>query len=689
MLHCMAGAMLCLLLGCLVLTGQSSGFKLKAPELNIKEKELVVQVGQTIHLTCRGETLLSWTLSAIPNKENTRLSITENSCKKPQKNCSRSLILKRAQISDTGFYSCKYSSTFLTATKKISASIYIFVSDPNNPFVEMHSEIPAIVHMTEGKELVIPCRVTSPNITVIFKKPYSSEILEPDGKNIIWNNKRGFRIPKPSYKFIDILSCEATVNGVVHSTTFITNRQTSTIHEVQLNVSTSVRLLRGEQLSINCSVSTDLNGRAEIKWKYPGEKYGRIASIVKRFDRRNPKANIFYSILIIKEVRNIDQGQYICNVKNGPSTRSVNTTVRIHAKPFINVKPRKKKVLEVVAGQKSYRLAMKVRAFPSPEVTWFKDDLQAAKKCARYIVNDNSLIIKDVAEEDAGNYTIMLQLKKWNLSKNLTTTLIVNVKPQIYEKSVSFQASHLYPLGSRQSLTCTVYGVPPPTITWLWQPCMHNHSKTARCDSHSAESVFTLNTGRNNSSHGNRIHSITEHTQIIEGKNKTAGILVIEDSRASGIYTCVASNKIGSDRRDIRYYVTDIPHGFHVTMDKVPTEGDDLTLSCSINKYLYTDITWLLFRTVGNRTIQHSISKQRNSIQMEYSTSLTVIIKNATQADSGIYVCRAKNIYTGEHVTQRKEIVIRGEPCNKKTPFSWTSKFKRRTSNCTDSTVIP
>ena len=34
----------------------------------------------------------------------------------------------------------------------------------------MHSEIPEIVNMTEGKEVVIPCRVTSPNINVTLKK---------------------------------------------------------------------------------------------------------------------------------------------------------------------------------------------------------------------------------------------------------------------------------------------------------------------------------------------------------------------------------------------------------------------------------------------------------------------------------------------------------------------------------------
>lgn len=34
----------------------------------------------------------------------------------------------------------------------------------------MHSEIPEIINMTEGKEVLIPCRVSSPSINVTLKK---------------------------------------------------------------------------------------------------------------------------------------------------------------------------------------------------------------------------------------------------------------------------------------------------------------------------------------------------------------------------------------------------------------------------------------------------------------------------------------------------------------------------------------
>ncbi|XP_053312370.1 vascular endothelial growth factor receptor 1 [Spea bombifrons] len=680
MLSCMTVGMLCLLFGCLMLTGHSSASR--APKLNIKAKEIVIHAGQPLHLTCSGEENVFWKFSAVLGKDSKRLHITQNVCEgHPKKVCRRRLTLRKAQINDTGFYSCElYSSFKRPARRDLSTSIYVFITEPNTPFVEMHRNIPGVVRMIEGEELVVPCRTTSPNITVTFKK-MNSGVLKADGQNIIWDYKRGFIIPKPTYRFIDLLSCEATVNGSVHSTKYIIIRLTSAIHSMQLNVSSSIRLLTGNSLSINCTVTADLNSRPEIQWEYPGLKKRKLAFIINRMDRSNPKSITFYSILFIDKVQRIDEGQYICAAKNGQLTKSVNTTVRIHAKPFINAKPKHKGILEAVAGQKSYRISVKVRAFPSPEVRWLKDDLLAADKCARYIVGDNHLIIKDVAGEDAGIYTISLHLKEENLTKNLSMRLIVNVKPQIYEKSVSFQESHLYPLGSKQTLRCTVFGVPAPTITWMWHPCPPNDSK-AQCDVTTKNDLPVI-LGKNSSHLGNKIQSLKQRTQIIEGKNKTASILVIEESKASGVYTCVATNKIGSERRHIRYYVTDIPNGFHVSLNKEPAEGEDLILSCSVNKYLYTDISWTLLRKTGNRTMHHSISKQRDAVTTEYSTTLVALIKNATHADSGSYSCRGKNIYTGEVIQQVKEIAIKGDNCNKKTSFSRTSKLKRRKSNCT------
>ncbi|KAG8452858.1 hypothetical protein GDO86_004593 [Hymenochirus boettgeri] len=637
------------------------------------------------HFFCIGERRHDWTYPVLLNKESSRLSISNKCRSRSRTVCSR-LTVRNADPRDTGYYSCIISRTLTTSVYIfVSDLLWFFFTDVNSPFVETHSDIPDLIYMTEGEELVIPCRVTSPNITVTFKT-YRNNVFTLDQKNIIWDNKRGIIIPKPTYVFNDLLSCEVTVNGILHSTKYIPQKQSSKIHSVRLNVSDSIHLLRTEPLEIQCSVTTDLNARAEITWKYPQTNFGIIALIKRIMGKSQPGVNVFNSILTIKEVKKYDEGDYICIAKNGPSTRSVKTTVRIHAKPFINVKPRTSGVLEAVSGDKSFHISMKVRAFPAPEVIWLKDGLPASERCTRYIGTDKySITIRDVSEEDAGKYTIVLQLKQWKLTKNFTVTLVVNVKPLIYEKSVSMQEPILYPLGSKQSLTCTVYGVPPPTITWHWRPCLHR----ARCDIHSENtrnSVLLINV-KNSSSFGNSIWSITERTQMIEEKNKIAGTLTIDNSRISGVYTCVATNKIGSERREINYYVTDVPNGFHMFLNKEPTEGEDVALTCSVNKFLYTDISLIFNRTIGNRTIHHSIGKQRNSIITEYSINLTAVIKKANPADSGNYICRAKNLYSGEIVQQKKEITIYGEQSSKKTKVSRT-KLKRRKANHTTQRTV-
>ncbi|XP_078513253.1 vascular endothelial growth factor receptor 1 isoform X2 [Lissotriton helveticus] len=648
------GSMLPLLslTGCLLmLTGPSSGSKLKAPQLNIKGKEHVFQAEQTLRLACRGDSRCSWTLPESLNKSNKRLTITKYACGRSGKQSCSSLTLSKAQASDTGYYSCKYSSTS-AKKKKLESRIYIFIHDTARPFVETHNDIPNVVYISEGNPLVIPCRVTAPNITVTLKKLLGEPFI-PDGQTVIWDNKKGFIIPKPTYKFFDLLICETTINGHVHSTQYIMHRQVNKIHDLWLNVLNPVKSLKGETLTINCTVSVAWNTRVQVKWTYPGEA-SKGSTITQRITQK--EGNIISSSLVIEKVRDIDKGLYICRVKSGAVEKSVNTTVQIYDKAFIKVKNRRQGALEPIAGQKSFRLAMKVKAFPSPEVLWYKDDLLAAEKCARYIVDGYVLTIKDVSEEDAGNYTIVLKIPQWNLTKSLTSTLTVNVKPQIYEKAVSFQDPNLYPLGSKQTLICTVYGVPSPTIRWIWHPCGHNYSRPW-CDFHSSieKSAFLLKSGSNK---GNPI-SISERMQIIEGKIKTASTLVVAESKSSGVYSCVATNKVGKDRRSINFYVTDVPQGFHITLDKAPSEGDNITVSCTVNKYLYTDVSWHKLRTIQNKTVTRVVREQRNSHTGEYSTTRTFLIRNASQEDSGTYICRAKNIRTREEVRQRKDITIR------------------------------
>lgn len=43
-------------------------------------------------------------------------------------------------------------------------------------------------------------------------------------------------------------------------------------------------------------------------------------------------------------------------------------------------------------------------------------------------MDGNSLVIRDVAEEDAGTYTVLVRIQEHGLNQNLTLTLVVNGK---------------------------------------------------------------------------------------------------------------------------------------------------------------------------------------------------------------------------------------------------------------------
>ncbi|XP_063161799.1 vascular endothelial growth factor receptor 1 [Candoia aspera] len=644
------GAVLGGLLGsCLLLAGSSSEFRWKGPKLNITGAQHVIQEGDTLNIMCSGEVPHSWSVPETLSKDNNRLNIMTYACGRNNKQFCSSLTLNTVQATDTGYYSCKYPSSSEVKKKTVS-KIYVFINDTHNPFIKLHTNIPKMIHTTDGEELIIPCRVTAPDIPVKLKMMPGGTII-PDGKTVIWDNTKGFIIPKATYKFIGLLSCETIIDGHEYSTKYLTYRLNNEIISVQVNDSKPVKLLKGQSLVLNCSITAAWNTRVQITWTYPGEasKRGTISrSIVQRKD----EPNLFYSILVVDKVHDIDKGQYICNVKSGPSLKSDNITVRIYDKAFIMLQHRQKNRLDVMSGKKSYRISMKVKAFPTPEVIWLKDGLPAAEMCARYKTKGYSLIIKHVAEEDAGNYTIMLSTRQWNLHKNLTIKLRINVKPQIYEKVSSIPGPNLYQLGTKQILTCIVYGIPQPMIKWTWQPCQQNHSRTRYDFCSSSESPLVLTSG---STTGNRIQSITQRTALIEGKNKTASILVVAESRTSGTYSCIASNKVGNDKRDISYLVTDIPNGFSIILKKGPVEGETLVLSCLANKYLYKDITWLLPRTPNNQT------RIKKIVVKEYSMELTLIIKNISLEHSGTYVCRARNLHTGEEVLQEKNVTVRAQ----------------------------
>ncbi|KAM9839361.1 LOW QUALITY PROTEIN: vascular endothelial growth factor receptor 1 [Aulostomus maculatus] len=644
-MKCILISLLCGLFGVLAKEKEQKG-KYSVPILDVETRQLVLDTNQTLLLNCRGRWELVWAFPAgLPRDQ---VQVEEYRCgRTSQQYCSR-VTVSGTQAQHTGLFRCRYRHRI-----QRQSSVYVYVTDSQQPFVEHPDMSPDVLYMKEKQPLVIPCRVTHPNFTTMLVKQFPSHSLKPDQRSIVWNSKQGFTIGTPTFFYIGLFYCQTITDGVTHkSRIYIVHRPVSNIMEVYLNSSGPVEALKGERLALNCTARGELNTRVNITWEYPG-KINNTGSTSKRLVKHRMHM-LFYSILTIPKLQRSDRGVYTCRVTSGENTKQQKVSVTVYDRPFIRLKPRHGSVIEAQAGQKSYRISPKLRAFPAPKVIWLKDGMVAAEQCSRYHIDGNSLVIRDVAEEDAGKYTVLVRIQEHGLFQNLTLTLVVNVSPQIGEKAVSLQDPGTVPQGSRQALHCTSHGVPPPHIQWLWHPC----PPKGLCVCPMSSSLWSPVTDRlpARSTH-NHILSVTHREEVLQGKKKVVGVLTVAEAFVSGVYRCIASNSAGSDQLDVHFYITDIPGGFSVSQSEEPREGSDLLLTCVANKYLYTALSW---RRVNDTDDAQSGSPALNGdlTSGEFSNSLLLLLSNLTARDSGTYRCSTHHLITGQEIHLDTQVVV-------------------------------
>ncbi|XP_030254120.1 vascular endothelial growth factor receptor 1 isoform X2 [Sparus aurata] len=637
--------LLCGLYGVLAKDKDQKG-KYSVPILDVKSRELVLDTNQTLQLSCRGRWELSWAFPSGLSRD--QVHVEESRCGRTSTLYCSVVTVSRSQVQHTGLFRCRYRHR----TRK-QTSIYVYVTDSQQPFVDHPGMSPDVLYLKEKQPLVIPCRVTHPNVTTTLVK-YPHHSLSPDQRNIIWNSKQGFTIRSPTFFYIGMFFCQTITDGVTHkSRVYFVHRLVSNIMEVYLNSSGPVQALKGERMVLNCTATGELNTRVNITWDYPG-KINNTGFTSKRLLKHRTHM-LFYNILTIPKLQRSDRGLYTCRVTSGENTKQQKVTVTVFDRPFIRLKPRHESVMEVQAGQKSYRISPKLRAFPAPQVIWLKDGKVAAEQCSRYHMEGNSLVIRDVAEEDAGRYTVLVRIQEHGLFQNLTLRLVVNVSPQIGEKAVSLQDPGSVPRGSRQALHCTSHGVPPPHIQWLWHPCPSKGLCVCPTSSLQWSSVTERIPATSTSNH---ILSVADRQEVLQGKKKTVGVLTVGEASVSGVYRCVASNMAGTDQLDIHFYVTDVPGGFSVSQREEPREGRDLHLTCVANRYLYTALSW---QKVNNTEYAHSSIPAPSSQQLtsgEFSNSLILLISNLTARDSGAYRCSARHLITRRKTHLDTQVVV-------------------------------
>ncbi|XP_054453574.1 vascular endothelial growth factor receptor kdr-like [Anoplopoma fimbria] len=597
-----------------------------SPKILPSEDPFIRPKGDVLNLICSGPGPLRWThpSRSIPSKG---VKVEQCDSRSPSHSHCSKLTVTSLIVNDTGSYSCKYSKNGLEHI----TSIYVYVKDPEQPFVEPHPKTPEVLCFYRHEtSLVVPCRTSFPDtvVTLTALRPFPEKVI----KEMVWNPKVGFKIPYEPTTEYSMLNCKTMVNGREFKSKYIPMRLTTVLNNVKITPE-RVRVLVGDTLMLNCTGETSYGGRINFTWDFPKKREKQ------HYENKTlgPTAVVIVmsKALILPNITMEDKGVYRCRAELD-ITKHKNTSAKVivYEHPFLNVSYRydRPSTVTVKEGRKRLVFEPKVNALPSPDMlAWYKDGVPINKNSTCYKMSNFNLIISDVQQKHAGVFTISLGNHVKGLYRNLSYTLVVEVKPTISEAELATVDVQPYMSGKQHQLTCTAFGIPLPNITWIWQPCLSDLA-FINCTANAKPVPVNID-DRGNYSH-NWIKSINVKPELVKGKNKTVSTLVIGEAIMSGKYSCVAQNENGNSTMTIPFYVDDHPE--EITIEpRAAIEGDDVTLTCRAARYLYTDLKWLDSR---NQTITSDVSSLQIS---HYSIFLSLHLHNVSEISTTGYKCQA------------------------------------------------
>ncbi|XP_057632117.1 vascular endothelial growth factor receptor 3 isoform X2 [Chionomys nivalis] len=670
-----------------LLHGLANGYSMTPPTLNITEDSYVIDTGDSLSISCRGQHPLEWTwpgaqeVLTTGGKDGEETQVVQDCEGTEARPYCKVLLLAQTHANNTGSYHCYYKYIKARIEGTTAASTYVFVRDFEQPFINK----PDTLLVTRKDLMWVPCLVSIPGLNITLRS--QSSVLHPDGQKVLWDDRRGMQVPTLLLRDALYLQCETTWGDRDFlSNPFIVHITGNELYDIQLFPKKSLELLVGEKLVLNCTVWAEFNSGVTFDWDYPGKQAERGKWVPER--RSQQTHTELSSILTIHNVSQHDLGPYVCEANNGIQRFRESTEVIVHEKPFISVDWLKGPVLEATAGDELVKLPVKLAAYPPPEFQWYKD-----RKAVTGRHNPHALVLKEVTEASAGIYTLALWNSAAGLRQNISLELVVNVPPHIHEKEAS--SPSIYSRHSRQTLTCTAYGVPQPlSVQWHWRPwtpCKTFAQRSLR-RRQQRDRMPQCRDWREVTTQDavNPIESLDTWTEFVEGKNKTVSKLVIQDANVSAMYKCVVFNKVGQDERLIYFYVTTIPDGFSIESEpsEDPLEGQSVRLSCRADNYTYEHLRWYRL----NLSTLHDA--QGNPLLLDcknvhlYATPLAANLEEAEpgarHATLSLNIPRVAPEHEGDYVCEVQDRRSQDKHCHKKYLSVQALEAPRLTQNLTD-----
>ncbi|XP_022815117.1 Down syndrome cell adhesion molecule-like protein Dscam2 isoform X34 [Spodoptera litura] len=311
--------------------------------------------------------------------------------------------------------------------------------------------------------------------------------------------------------------------------------------------------------------------------------------------------------LIIKEAKVEDSGKYLCVVNNSVGGESVETVLTVTAPLKATVEP----ATQTVDFGRPAVFTCRYEGNPVKTITWLKDGKDMKH-------HDATLRIESVKKEDKGMYQCFIRNDQESAGASAELKLGGRFEPPLIRHSFGEQT---FRSGPSLRLKCVASGNPTPDIVWL-------------LDGEKLTSGERLQIGQFVTADGN----VESHLNISS-----------VHTNDGGLYTCIASSKVGSASHAARVNVYGLP--YVRPMKKRPVvAGDNLIVHCPVAGYPIDSIVW----ERDNRVLPI------NRKQKVFPNGTLVIENVERMSDEATYTCVAKNSqgYTAKGTLEVQVMVV-------------------------------
>uniref|UniRef100_A0A8C9UE41 Hemicentin 1 n=1 Tax=Serinus canaria TaxID=9135 RepID=A0A8C9UE41_SERCA len=588
------------------------------PDIVGEEQNVSVLLGQALELRCQGSAVppprLAWLRDGRPLLEKPGLSISADG----------SVLKVRAQVQDTGRYTCEATNVAGKTEKNYNVNIWA------RPTISNSGPHPSEVIVTQGSEISLECEAQGiPEPAVMWLK--DGRALGSGREVTVLAGGRVLRLQSARVSDTGLYVCVATnaagladrkydlsvhvppsIGGYLQLPENISTVEKNPISLVceasgiplpaitwlknglPITLNSSVRILSGTKAGGHMAISHFVMPKNTLRYLsyvfFSTSSSSQLVCVpcpalgwcwVAGQDSDAVLAVSGGRTLRLSPVGVADEGHYTCVVTNAAGEARKDFYLS---------------VLGELCTNSCLPFSQLHQGNPMPQVTWLKDGQALAEAGdPRIVSSGRSLQISEAQLLDTGRYTCVASNTAGDRSK--TYSLNVLVAPSIVGADSQGNAEDITViLNSPTSLVCEAYSYPPATITWLKD--------------------------------GNPLES-SRNIRILPG-GRTLQILNVQQDSA-GKYTCIATNEAGETLRhyELKVYIPPtIAKGDVSGAGLSPKEvkikvNHSLTLECEAHAIPAAAISWY---------------------KDGQSSGHTLHIKEAQVSDTGRYTCLASNI---------------------------------------------